>query len=155
MAITSEQARSVRPQLDFFRARQLPRLATSRVAALEEDARKNKDLNSIFYADTPWALDKKLRKDPLKQTIEQNFPNSKGVYGKLYALGVDAYQVLLGLDTLMQGQRLPGYTGELELTSDGRIQRHLDWAQYQDGIAVSVKRVEAEPLQSIRSSPLN
>ena len=152
LAITSEQARSVRPQLDFFRARHLPRLATSRVAVLEDDARKNKDLNSIYYADTPWALNKQLSKDPLKKTVEQNFPQSQGVYGKLYALGIDAYQVLLDLDTLAQGQRLPGYTGELELTRDGRIERHLDWAQYQEGIAVPVKRLEAEPLQSIRSS---
>ncbi len=155
LAITSDQARSVRPQLDFFRARHLPRLATSRVAALEDDARKNKDLNSIFYADTPWALNKKLRKDPLKHTIEQNFPQSKGVYGKLYALGADAYRVLLNIDALAQGQRLPGFTGELELTSDGRIERHLDWAQYQEGLAVPVKRVEAEPLLSIRTGTQN
>jgi outer membrane PBP1 activator LpoA protein len=155
LAITSDQARSVRPQLDFFHARELPRFATSRVASLDDDARKNKDLNSIFYADAPWVLNKRMRKDPLKQTIEQNFPQSKGVYGKLYALGIDAYRIMLQLDALSQGERLTGYTGDLELTGDGRVQRHLDWAQYQEGKSVGVKRFEAEPLQSIRSRTIN
>ncbi len=155
LAITSDQARSVRPQLDFFHARELPRLATSRVASLDDDARKNKDLNSIFYADAPWVLNRRMRKDPLKQTIEKNFPQSKGVYGKLYALGIDAYQIVLQLDALSRGERLTGYTGDLELTADGRIQRHLDWAQYQEGESVGVKRFEAEPLQSIRGRTIN
>ncbi len=155
LAITSDQARSVRPQLDFFRARQIPRLATSRVASLEDDPRKNKDLNTIFYADAPWVLNKQMRNDPLKQSIEQNFPQANGVFGRLYALGADAYQILLRIDALSQGERLRGYTGDLELTADGRIQRHLDWAQYQDGQSVGVQRFEAEPLQSIRGRALN
>jgi len=82
LAIGSEQARSVRPQLDFFYTRQIPRLGTSRIASADDDQRKNRDLNSIFYPDSPWVLRKSMDKDPLRQQILANFPAADGVYAK-------------------------------------------------------------------------
>ncbi len=155
LAITSEQARSVRPQLDFFHARDLPRLGTSRVASLDDDEKNNKDLNSIFYPDAPWVLRKSLQKDPLRQTILQNFPAAGGAYAKLYALGADAYQLVTSLDALSRGERLQGYTGELELGPEGRIRRYLDWAQYIEGVSTAVESVDAPPTPSIRSGSIN
>ncbi len=143
LAVGSEQAQSVRPQLDFFYAVDLPRLGTSRIASGSTDLKINKDLNSLYYPGTPWQLRKSLRNDPLKKDIVANFPAASGVYANLYALGVDAFNVATKLDELTAGLRLEGYTGDLQLTRDGRIQRHLDWAQYQEGVSVSVKRVEA------------
>lgn len=155
LALTSEQARSVRPQLDFFHARQVPRFGTSRLAAIDDDKKKSKDLNSIFYADAPWVLRTSLQKDPLRQQILKSFPPAEGAYAKLYALGADAFNLVTHLDTLGNGERLPGYTGDLELTAGGRIQRHLDWAQYQEGKSVPVERIESEALPTIRSGALN
>ena len=155
LAVTSEQARSVRPQLDFFHASSVPRFATSRIASFEKDPRKNKDLNSIFYADAPWVLRSSLKKDPLRRSVLASFTNAEGVYAKLYALGIDAYNLITHLDALTNGEQHEGYTGDLELAIDGTIHRHLDWAQYQEGASVSVKRIEAEPLQTIRSGALN
>ena len=152
MAMTSEQARSVRPQLDFFRAREVPRLATSRVASLDDDEKVNRDLNSIFYADAPWVLRPSLADDPLRQTIVDSFPAADGAYAKLYALGIDAWRIVENLEALGGGERLEGYTGELELGSNGRMRRHLDWAQYVDGVSVPVERVEAEPIGDILST---
>ncbi|MEE9321865.1 MAG: penicillin-binding protein activator [Granulosicoccus sp.] len=155
LALTSEQARSVRPQLDFFRARGVPRFGTSRIASLDDNTKKNKDLNTIFYADAPWVIRQSMAKDPLRQEILDNFKGANGVYAKLYALGIDAYRIVTNLDAISQGKRLEGYTGDLELTAGGRIQRHLDWAQYQEGVSVPVKRIEADPLQEIVSGRLN
>jgi len=155
LALTSEQARSVRPQLDFFRARGVPRFGTSRIASLDDNIKKNKDLNTIFYADAPWVLRSSLAKDPLRQEILDNFQGADGVYAKLYALGIDAYRIVTNLDAISQGERLEGYTGDLELTAEGRIRRHMDWAQYQDGVSIPVKRIEADPLQEIISGGLN
>jgi len=143
LAVSSKQAQSVRPQLDFFHAVDVPRLGTSRLASRTDDLKTNKDLNSLFYPGTPWDLRKSLRKDPLRKDILSNFPAAKGVYANLYALGVDAFDVVTQLDQLTAGSRLEGYTGDLQLTTDGRIQRYLDWAQYQEGISVGVKRIEA------------
>ena len=155
LAVTSEQARSVRPQLDFFHARAITRLGTSRVASLDDDPKNNKDLNTIYYPDAPWVLRKSLQNDPVRKSILTTFPSAEGAYAKLYALGADAYQLITNLNELSQGQRLQGYTGGLELTQDGRIQRHLDWAQYVDGVSENVKSVEAPSLPSITSSSIN
>ena len=151
LAIGSEQARSVRPQLDFFHAVDVPRIGTSRIAGSDDDIKKNRDLNSIYYPEAPWVLRKSMQKDPLRQQIVSNFPNAEGAYAKLYALGADAYKVINNLGELTNGGRLEGFTGDLELSSSGYIRRHLDWAQYQEGISVGVKRIEAETLPDIRS----
>jgi outer membrane PBP1 activator LpoA protein len=155
LAVTNEQARSVRPQLDFFHARSITRLATSRVAAIDDNARNNKDLNTIFYPDAPWVLRKSMQKDPVRTRIIKTFPAAEGAYAKLYALGADSYQLITNLNALSQGQRLQGYTGGLELTPDGRIRRHLDWAQYVNGVSTRVDRVEAPTLPSISTSIAN
>lgn len=154
LAITSEQARSVRPQLDFFHARDITRLGTSRVASLDDDQKNNKDLNSIFYPDAPWVLRESLQKDPLYQSIQQNFPSADGAYAKLYALGADAWQLVSNLDALTRGERLQGYTGALELSAEGHIRRYLDWAQYVDGVSTPVESVDAPPLPSIRAGSI-
>jgi len=146
LAVGSEQAQSVRPQLDFFYAADLPRLGTSRIASGGTDLKTNKDLNSLFYPGTPWDLNRNLQDDPLRQDILANFPAATGALANLYALGVDAFNVATQLDELIQGNRLNGYTGELQLTNDGRIQRTLDWAQYQEGVSVGVERIEAPNL---------
>ncbi len=143
LALTNEQARSVRPQLDFFRAASVPRLATSRVAGVDDDVRANQDLNTIWYGDAPWVLDATLDDDPLKRAIIEAFPAADGAYGKLYALGADAWLLVTRLGALASGDELPGYTGGLSLGRDGRIRRTLDWAQYRDGEPVPVERIES------------
>jgi len=152
LAVSSEQARSVRPQLDFFHAVEVPRLGTSRIAGSDDNIKKNRDLNSIFYPEAPWVLRKSMKKDPLRLQIEANFPDSKGAYAKLYALGADAYKVITNLPALSSGERLEGFTGDLELSNTGHIRRHLDWAQYQEGKSVNVERVEAAELPAIQSA---
>jgi len=151
LAISSEQARSVRTQLDFFYARAITRIGTSRVAGSDDDAKKNKDLNTIFYPDAPWVLRESMRDDPLRQQILNSFENANGVYAKLYALGADSYRLINNLKPLSEGARLEGYTGDLELHSDGRIVRYLDWAQYVNGVSQNVERVEAPPLPAIQT----
>jgi outer membrane PBP1 activator LpoA protein len=155
LAVTNEQARSVRPQLDFFHARAITRLGTSRVAGIDDNAKNNKDLNTIYYPDAPWVLRESMQEDPVRARIIKTFPGAEGVYAKLYALGADSYQLVTNLNALSQGQRLQGYTGGLELAPDGRIRRHLDWAQYVNGVSEPVKSVEAPPLPSISTSLIN
>jgi len=142
MAMSNEEARSVRPQLDFFRAGGLPRFATSRSASLVDDEKLNRDLNSVFYVDAPWVLDESLADDPLKQALLQRFPDASGGFGKLYALGADAWTVTTSLPALVAGEQLPGYTGRLTLEADGVVHRDLDWAQYQEGISVPIETIE-------------
>ncbi len=151
LAISNEQARSVRPQLDFFHAAQLPRIGTSRIAALAADEKADRDLNSIFYADAPWVLRKALREDPLRQEVIDNFPEADGVFARLYALGIDAFTLATALQALGDGETIQGYTGDLTLDADGHVERRLDWAQYREGKSVGIPRVEAKPLAPVLS----
>jgi len=155
LALTNEQARSVRTQLDFFYARSIPRLGTSRLAGIDDDQKKNADLNTIYYPDAPWVLRDSLSDDPLKQQILANFANAESVFGKLYALGADAYQLINSLERLSAGERLTGYTGDLQLQPNNRIQRHLEWAQYVEGVSQKVENVEAPALPSLRTGVAN
>jgi len=151
LAVSSEQARSVRPQLDFFHASDVPRFGTSRIAGPDDDIKKNRDLNTIYYPEAPWVLRESMKKDPLRAQILESFPDADGAYAKLYALGADAYKVITNLNALGNGERLEGYTGDLEFSGSGYIRRHLDWAQYQEGVSVGVERVEADTLPMIQS----
>ena len=144
LALTSEQAQSVRPQLAFFHAAKLPLLATSRVALAEDDARARQDLNGIFYADAPWILDSGVKESSVYRQVRRNFPQGMELFSKLYALGADAWTLLTRLQELSENPelRIPGYTGELTLAPDRRVERSLLWAQYQEGKSISVRNVE-------------
>ena len=155
LALSNDQARSVRTQLDFFYAREIPRLGTSRIAGRDGDTKKNADLNTIYYPDAPWTLRTSLDDNPIKQQIMESFGNPNGVFGKLYALGADAYMVINNLEKLKNGERLTGFTGELELQTNGRLQRYLDWAQYVRGVSENVENIEAPSLPSLRTGVIN
>jgi len=146
LAISSEEAQSVRPQLSFFRAHNVTKLGTSRVVTTDEDPRARNDLNGIYFNDAPWQLDSSVRKDTLYREIARNFPDNLDVFSKLYALGIDAYNLATNLQELtsVPGKKLAGYTGELELELNGRIRRHLQWAKYEEGKVVRVKTVELQ-----------
>jgi len=147
MAVTNEQARSVRPQLAFFHAGKLPMLGTSRVAAIDNDIKANRDLNGIQFTDAPWILDRDTRRSDQYQQIARAHPDTLEVFGKLYALGIDAWKLVNNLDSLTtdSSTEIPGFTGLLSLTADGRIQRKLLWAQYQDGKTTRLKNIDFTP----------
>ena len=156
LAINNDQAKSVRPQLAFFHAGELPKFGTSRVAAIDNDIKANRDLNTIHYTDAPWVLDGDVRRSALYQQIADNFPDTIDVFGKLYALGIDAWLIVNSLEQLTSNPstRLPGFTGQLSLAPDGRIERELLWARYDDGKSVRVKNIEYTPPVS-RAEPLS
>lgn len=147
LAINNDQAKSVRPQLSFFHAAELPKFGTSRVAAIDNDVKSNRDLNTIHYTDAPWVLDRDVRKSVLYRQIADNFPDTIDVFGKLYALGIDSWLIINNLEQLANNPaaRLPGYTGQLSLAPDGRIERELLWARYDDGRSVRVKTIDYTP----------
>jgi len=155
LAVNNEQAKSVRPQLSFFRAGELPKFGTSRVAAIDNDVKANRDLNTIHYTDAPWVLDRNLRKSPMYRQLAENFPDTIDVFGKLYALGIDAWMLMNNLSQLTGDQpaKLSGFTGQLSLAPDGRVERELLWARYDDGKSVRVKNIDYTP-PVLRANPM-
>jgi outer membrane PBP1 activator LpoA protein len=132
------QARLIRPQLSFYRATTLPVYATSRVYSGHPDSSKDADMNGIVFCDMPWVLETGSHWAHLQQTITEHWPGQASRYGRLYALGIDAYRVIPYLSELGGGMfsSYHGVTGNLSLGIDGQINRTLRCARFRHGLPV-------------------
>lgn len=132
LAATPQQAQQVRPTLIFQYAGDLPVYATSHLHAASHDRTQYLDLEGIRFAETPWLLNDQL---PLRQEVEQKWPQAGGSLGRLYAMGADAYLLAPRLNQLLAlpDTQLDGLSGTLSLNPQQRIERQLPWAEFRDG----------------------
>ncbi len=137
MAVDSEQALLLRPQLKFQHAGKVPLISTSQVFNGDADSDRDGDLTGIKYNDIPWTLTDANSGSPLYRTINQTHQDS---IQKLIALGVDAYQLHEQLENLRLDPTLSldGKTGALSLAEGNRIRRRLEWAEFQEGVPVKI-----------------
>ncbi|HKM15459.1 MAG TPA: penicillin-binding protein activator [Marinospirillum sp.] len=128
---TSADARQIKPALSFLRASNLPVLATSSVYSGASDPSRDKDMDGIIFCDIPWYLEEG---NTLEQTVRQAWPDKMVNYGRLYAMGADAYLLAQRLPLLnaLPEIRIDGATGRLSQTNR-RIKRELQWAQFNKG----------------------
>ena len=138
----SVEARKINPTLAFFYADDLPVYATSHVYAASDSHIDAIDLNGIRFCDIPWKLS---HTDKLQSEVESLWPDSKGAMAPFYALGVDAYRLYPRLEQLKEipGSKVYGDTGTLQLDDGNVITRHLMWARFKDGQALTIPMVAA------------
>lgn len=129
-----DDARQIKPTLDFHYASDLPVYASSHIYAGSSDKKRDRDLNGIRFTTLPWFFES--ANHPEKALIEQHSKTAPS-YQRLYALGVDSYHLYPRLPQLetIEGARLYGATGSLALDSQRRIQRQQIWAQMRGGAA--------------------
>ncbi|SFG63575.1 penicillin-binding protein activator [Neptunomonas qingdaonensis] len=133
-----QDARLIKPILAFYFAGDLPVYATSQVYSGAPNARADIDLNGVMFGDIPWVLsapsDNRRALDAIRDNTDTRF-------GRLYALGIDAYNLYPYLQQLKatQGTRLKGETGQLALTEDNKINRHLQWAIFENGMPKTIE----------------
>lgn len=141
LASNAKQARLVKPQLLFFRAREIPLFASSRVNDGITDRQKDGDLNNIIFSDSSWTIETDNPGSKTHAAVMKNWPDT-GPYIRLYALGADAYEMLPFIVNMQKtpDYRLSGNTGELSIDENNRIHRHLPWAIFEKG--------KAKPLDS-------
>lgn len=134
LSALAKDARQLKPILAFHYAANLPVIATSHVYTGTPAADKDQDLNGIAFSTTPWVLNPN---SPLRSRIETYRQDTQSRFGRLYALGADAYRLAPYLQQLqeVQGAYLSGNTGHLSINTQGDIIRQLNWAQFQDGEA--------------------
>jgi uncharacterized protein len=142
IAVTPEQGRQIKPTLVFQYANNIPVYATSSIYSGTVDAIKNEDLNGVLFNTLPWVFD---TANPVKQAIAQT-SKSAAVYGRLHALGADAFLLSSRLAQLKQAPqtKIDGATGTLQLMPDGRIEREQMWAQFNQGLAEPLATVVDE-----------
>lgn len=135
VAAQPAQARQIRQQLRYYHASRLPVLATSHVYSGTVNTSKDGDLEGVIFADMPWIIGSSSEIQTRRENARRTWPNTNEQYPRLFAMGYDAWLLAekLSRDQFRQGLLLQGNTGDLYLQPDGRIERELDWAQFQSG----------------------
>ncbi len=132
------QARLLGPQLRFHHAARLPVYSTSHIYTGIPNPQTDQDMNGIQFCDMPWVLEKQGSGAVIRDQLLANASRAQKRQTRLYALGVDAYNVLPYLDKLGEGafSRFHGVTGNLYLDNKRRIHRELVWARFKNGSAI-------------------
>ena len=93
------------------------------------------ELNGVIFNDMPWVLAPSEKSRPLLTLIQQSWPEQFNTHKRLYAFGIDAYQLLPHLrQMVLQRTQLEGHTGLLSVDDKGSVYRQLQWAQFVNGV---------------------
>ena len=135
LAANADQARSIRPQLRFHDAGDIPVYATGRVYDGQPDPTGNQDLNGIRFPTTRWQLEH-AEEDAIPDLASLR----GGALAPLFALGRDAWNILpwLGLMNTDPGFAFPGESGHYRAGLDGALLREPDWAEFRRGRPASL-----------------
>lgn len=136
MLAKPSQARSLKPLLNYHYAGDIPVYGTSLLYNGYTDKRKDRDINGVRFTDMPWVLGKP---SALHMQISSEFSDSQQ-YQRMYALGVDTYQLHPRLRQLqeMTNSRVYGLTGSLQLNEQREIVRRMLYAQIQRSVATVI-----------------
>jgi outer membrane PBP1 activator LpoA protein len=130
-----QQARSLKPLLAYHYASDLPVYGTSRLYSGTDDE-KDRDINNVRFTDMPWVLEKS---SSLHTSISNNIKFSDQ-HQRLYALGIDSYQLHPRLRQLLEipNSRVYGQTGTLKLNAQRQIERQMLFAKIKNSKAETV-----------------
>ena len=130
------QARQLRPQFKFHHAADLPVYGTSHIFTGKINRQMDRDMNGVFFGDMPWVIPGMPKQTALKKEISTLWPNINDKYTRLFALGIDAYNLIPSLNRLVEyrSDYYGGETGSLYLDENNRIVRRLLWLGFERGI---------------------
>jgi outer membrane PBP1 activator LpoA protein len=136
ISMRPQQARLLMPQLKLAGYNGLPVFGTSHIYAGDYNPGLDRDLDGVEFCDAPWLFDAALGL-PKHSEIARTLDSARGAGARLFAMGLDAYALLPYLEWLSthHDAYLPGATGQLAEDNQGRIQRLLVWAQFENGAA--------------------
>jgi hypothetical protein len=132
-----QKARQLRPQLKFFHAGNLPIFSTSHIYTGVAQEELDRDLGSISFVDTPWLFDENQQGALSRESLERLMPGVKGSYARLFAMGIDSFNLLMQLQQLQTqpGRMFSAKSGTVYLDEKNRLHRLLAWADMEHGVA--------------------
>lgn len=129
------KARQLMPQLKFHRSGGLPVIATSHAYGGKPNKQQDIDLNGLVLNQIPWSFAENRTTDPVFNALTNNGKTELGTLNRLYALGVDAYQLIAQLKNMTRSESVVynGATGQLSVDGEGNIKRQTQFATFTNG----------------------
>lgn len=123
------KARQIMPLLKYYYAGDLPVYATSTVYSGSINSMKDKDLDGIIFCDMLWVFNTRMANKP--------WPEQFNSYSRLYALGIDSFNLATALNRLLIFPILSfsDKNGLLYLTRANQIARMPEWGRFKAGQA--------------------
>jgi outer membrane PBP1 activator LpoA protein len=140
LAAYPRQARLIRPQLKFYHASDVPVYATSHVFTGVLNQERDRDMDGMMFGDMPWVLAESTAHRGMRPELENHITDAGNALQRLYALGIDAFNIIGALNTLRNYpyERFDGETGSLSLDNQLRVRRQLTWVKFRSGRPVNV-----------------
>lgn len=131
LAVRTDQARLLVPQLRTAGVFDRPILASSQIRGGEGVSRLDRDFDGIEFSELPWMLGASAPGLPAREDLRA-LPSARGASARLFAFGIDAYRVLAALPALsrMPGTAIEGATGSLSLDDFGQVRRLPAWGRF-------------------------
>ncbi|THD02068.1 hypothetical protein B1810_16425 [Panacagrimonas perspica] len=127
--LRATEARLLVPQLDFFRARDLPAYTVSAAHTGLVD----RQIDGLRLCDMPWVLDDTGTWASERERLRDLFPEALRDQPRLFALGTDAFRIVRARDAFSGGREMDAASGRLTLGPDNRITRRLACRPIVDG----------------------
>jgi len=135
LAANSTQGRSIRPQLRFHYAGDIPVFATGRIFSGRPDPARDQDLNGIIIPIAPLML------EPGNVGLADEFASTRGgAFSSLYALGLDSWNLLPWLELMKRDPDFyfPGASGYYSEGEAGNLDRQPAFAIFKGGVPLAL-----------------
>ena len=143
LVASPKQAREIVPLLKYFYANDIPVYATSMIYTGSPNPNADKDLDGVKFCDIPLILDNSPQVKAVRKHMQKLIKPSQTDMVRLYAFGIDAYQLSIREDQLKTGNFvMSGMTGTLYLSQQHQVLRELQWAQFINGIPKKVTGIK-------------
>ena len=119
----------IEASLNPYDGKQVPVYATSRSMDYNSGKNQWRDLQNVRFIDMPWMMPDHKWQQLAKET-KQTWPDRSTLQNRLFAFGVDAYDLLpqLGMLNTLSYITFDGLTGTLTLNKNSEVERNLPQA---------------------------
>lgn len=143
LVASPNKAREIVPLLKYFYANDIPVYATSMIYTGSANPNADKDLDGVKFCDIPLILDNSPQMKAVRKRMQKLIKPSQTDMVRLYAFGIDAYQLSVRENQLQTGNFvMSGMTGTLYLGKQHQVLRELQWAQFVNGIPKKITGIK-------------
>ncbi len=135
LSASAKNARSINPQLRFYRATRVPVYATPNIYSGLPNPSLDIDLNNIIFCDIPWLFPSVYTGELSQESLRNKWQFIPRKYLRLLALGIDSFNIIPHLEQINLTP-YPGATGKLSINMENRITRQLVCAKFIKGVPV-------------------